>query len=362
MSDTLLEYKCPHCGGGLTFDIGTQQMKCPYCESLIDVASLKEREDAAAAKDAEKDAKKPGGAGEVWSEEEREGFVTYSCRSCGASIVAEETAGVTACPYCDSPVVMIGQFSGGLRPDIIIPFKLDRDAARQAFKKHLCHKALLPKAFKREHHIDEIKGLYVPFWLFSGETGGVVQYEATKVRTWSDRKYNYTETSFYDVYREGSIAFDDIPADGSEKMPDDLMESIEPYDLGAAVPFQSAYMSGYAADRYDVDEAASVPRAEARMRQSAADAFASTVTGFSSVRAIGSDLHTQNTLTRYAMLPVWLLNTTWKGRRYTFAMNGQTGRFAGDLPVSKGAYAGILLSTMLLITALAELVAWLLGV
>ena len=362
MSGTLLEYKCPYCGGGMTFDIGTQQMKCPYCESLIDVSELREKEEAAEEKEKTESGQTwSGSAGGEWDGSEAAGMATYSCRSCGASIIAEETTASSACPYCGNPITMVGQVTGDLKPDIIIPFKLDKNMAKQAFAKHLMHKPLLPKAFKNQHNIEEIKGIYVPFWLFSADADGSVRYDATRVRTWSDSKYNYTETSYFDVYRAGSIAFDNIPVDGSEKMPDDLMESIEPFDLNAAAEFQSAYMAGYAADRYDVDEAASIPRAEARMRQSVSDAFASTVRGFNTVSPKSTDVRLFNGLTRYAMYPVWLLNTTWNGKKYTFAMNGQTGKFAGDLPLNKGAYVMWLLLVTAGVAVLAELAAWLIG-
>lgn len=366
MNDTLIEYKCPYCGGGLSFDIGQQQLVCPYCESLVDIASLEEPEEPKTEPKAKSKSKADGsgvgwgGAGAAWDEAETAGMRVYSCQSCGGSIVADETLGASHCPYCDNPIVMQGQFSGDLRPDLIIPFKLDKEAAKRAFAKHLKGKIMLPKAFKTDHHIDEIRGLYVPFWLFSADADADAHFDATRIRTWSDKRYDYTETSYFDVFRSGRVAFDNIPVDGSEKMPDDLMESIEPFDLAAAVPFKGAYMAGYMADRYDVDEAASIPRAERRIRASAEAALAASVHGFNSVSARDSDVRLHNGVTRYAMYPVWILNTTWKNKKYTFAMNGQTGKFAGDLPVSRGAYWSWFFSTAVGVTLAAELLAWLL--
>lgn len=50
-------------------------------------------------------------------------------------------------------------------------------------------------------------------------------------------------------------------------MADDLMESIEPYDFKKAVDFQTAYLAGYVADKYDVDEKQSVSRANDRIKK-----------------------------------------------------------------------------------------------
>ena len=205
-------------------------------------------------------------------------------------------------------------------------------------KKHYSGKKLLPKVFKDENHIDEIRGVYVPFWLFDADADAHIRYKATRVRAWSDSDYNYTETSFFSVVRGGSIGFQRVPVDGSSKMPDDLMESIEPFYFDDAVDFHTAYLAGYLADKYDVDAEASVERANERIKNSTADAFAQTVQGYATVTPEASGIHLQNGRAKYALYPVWLLNTTWKGKKYTFAMNGQTGKFVGDLPLDKGAY------------------------
>lgn len=319
----LMEYKCPNCGGGVTFDIATQNMKCPYCDTEFDIHDV---ENFTKGKEAH------GGASE-----EQGGLCVYSCNSCGGEIVGDETLGSSKCPYCDSPIVLTGQFEGEFKPDYVIPFKLDKKAAVEAFKKHLCGKKLLPKAFKSHHHLEEIKGLYVPFWVYDAMVDADISYDAAKIRTWSDDDYNYTETKIYDVEREGSIAFESIPVDGSKKMPDDMMESIEPFDIGEAVSFHRAYLAGYMADRYDMDKDACMPNMEQRVRESAENAFAETVHGYQSVHAVSSKIKLQDFDVKYALFPVWILNTTWKNEQYMFAMNGQTGKFVGNLPVDKAA-------------------------
>lgn len=277
-------------------------------------------------------------AGGQWQQGETDNLRTYVCKSCGGEIVGDETTAATACPFCGNPVVMTGQFAGALRPDYVIPFKLDKKAAKAALTKHYSGKRLLPKVFKDQNHIDEVKGVYVPFWLFDAEVEAHVRYRATTVRTWSDDDYDYTETSYYSVLRGGNIAFDRVPVDGSSKMADDLMESIEPFDFSDAVDFQTAYLAGYLADKYDVDAQQSIDRANARIKRSTEDAFADTVQGYSSVTPENSNIYLQNGKAKYALYPVWLLNTTWKGQKYTFAMNGQTGKLVGDLPMDKSAF------------------------
>lgn len=333
----LQEYKCPCCGGAIAFDSTVQKMKCPYCDTEFEMEALAGY-DSELKNTGEDDMKWETSAGAEWQEGETDGLRSFVCKSCGGEIVGDANTAATSCPFCGNPVVMMGQFSGALKPDYVIPFKLDKKAAKEALNRHYSGKRLLPKVFRDQNHIDEIKGVYVPFWLFDADADADILYRATRVRAWSDSSYNYTETSFYSVSRSGSISFEKVPVDGSTNMPDALMESIEPYDFSEAVDFQTAYLAGYLADKYDVDAEQSVEHANERIRQSTADAFADTVEGYTSVSPESTSIRLQNGKAKYALLPVWILNTTWNGQKYTFAMNGQTGKFIGDLPLDKGAY------------------------
>ena len=333
----LQEYKCPCCDGAIEFDASLQKMKCPYCDNEFEMETLAAYDEELKNEPAD-DMEWDTQAGQEWCEGETDGMRVYSCKSCGGEIVGDESLGATECPFCGNQVVMMGQFSGALKPDCVIPFKLDKEAAKKALKKHYEGKRLLPKVFKDKNHIEEVKGIYVPFWLYDTEANANIRYKATRVRGWSDSNYIYTETQFYSVTRGGSIGFEKVPVDGSTKMADDLMESIEPFDFSGAVDFQTAYLAGYLADKYDIDAEQNIERANTRIKQSTADAFAATVEGYATVTPVSANLQLQNSNAKYALLPVWILNTKWNGEKYTFAMNGQTGKFVGNLPMDKGAY------------------------
>ena len=333
----LQEYKCPCCGGAIEFDSNIQKMKCPYCDTEFDVEALKSYDETLKSESAD-NMEWETSAGAEWENGETDGLRSYVCKSCGGEIVGDETTGAAACPFCGNPVVMMGQFSGALKPDIIIPFKLDKKPAKERLQKHLTGKRLLPKVFKDQNHLDEVKGIYVPFWLFDTDVDAQIRYRATRVRTWSDSDYNYTETSHYMAHRGGSIGFEHVPVDGSSKMADDLMESIEPYDFSEAVDFRTAYLAGYLADKYDVTAEASIDRANKRVKRSTEDTFAGTVQGYTSVRTENSSVQFHGGKAQYALYPVWLLNTTWNDRHYLFAMNGQSGKLVGDLPTSWGKF------------------------
>lgn len=336
--ETMLEYKCPCCGGAIAFDSRSQKLKCPYCDTEFDVETLRAY-DETLQKEADGDHMAWNTDGNAdWSDEEAAALHTYLCRSCGGELLTDENTAATTCPFCGNPVVLAEQVSGALRPDYVIPFKLDREAAKEGLRRHLNGKRLLPKVFKEENHLDEIRGIYVPFWLFDADAEAHLRYAATRVRCWSDNRFNYCETSHFSVLRDGVIGFDHVPEDGSSKMPDALMESLEPYYFADAVDFEAAYLAGYLADKYDVAADARAPRANERIKYSTAQAFASTISGYNTLTPQYTGIHLYNGRTQYALLPVWLLNTSWRGQTYTFAMNGQTGKFVGDLPLDRGAY------------------------
>ncbi len=337
----IFEYKCPCCGGAINFDADAQKMKCPYCDSEFDPQAFKAQDERL--KDQAPDEFNWGGsAGQEWDENETANMNVFVCKSCAGEIVADENTAATECPYCGNPVVLSGRLSGMLKPDYVIPFRHDKESAKETLKKYVNSKKFAPGAFKAENKLEEIKGLYVPFWLFDSDTDAAVNYTATTIHTWSDSEYNYTETSYFDVFREGSMSFENIPVDGSTQMPDDLMESIEPFNFNEAVDFTTAYLAGYLADKYDVSMEDSIERANNRVKRSAEDVLRGTIDfPYATVTPKSSSIQVQNGKAKYALYPVWILNTDYRGEKYLFAMNGQTGKFVGNLPVS-GAKLGAL--------------------
>lgn len=353
MAAQVTNYKCPACTGPLQFDAESGNLICEYCGSTHSVAEIealyaqKDEEAAEAQQEAEEKREEAAEAAEHagvdWDTSglsddwgtDAEGMRVYNCPSCGAQLICDETTAATSCPYCDNPTIVPGQFSGMLKPDYVIPFKLKKEQAIAALKKHYEGKVLLPNAFKSNNHLEEIKGIYVPFWLFDGAAEGSVQYEATKVRKYRSGDYEITDTSYYDVQRAGKVNFEKIPVDGSKKMPDDYMDSLEPYDYSELKPFSTAYLPGYMADKYDVTVEESSKRADTRAENTTADCMRNTVSGYVGVIEKNRNIQLKRGEVKYALLPVWILNTKWNGKKYLFAMNGQTGKFVGDLPIDK---------------------------
>ncbi len=337
MANQVTNYKCPACTGPIHFDSASGKMVCDYCDSVFEVSEIEDLykdENAAAALNQE--ITDPDDKWELEGSEElaeSSGVRAYNCPSCGAELICDETTAATSCPYCGNPTIIPASLAGTLKPDYIIPFALDKEKAKEALREHFKGKKLLPKQFAEENHLDEIKGIYVPFWVFDAESRADAEFSATKVRTWSDSEFDYTETRYYLLERCGRAFFDNIPVDGSKKMSDELMESLEPFDLSQAVDFKTSYLSGYFADKYDVSAETCVETANSRVKKSAMDLLYSTTGGYLSVTKNRGRVRVSNGKAKYVLLPVWILNLSWNGEKFLFAMNGQTGKFIGNLPV-----------------------------
>ena len=324
----LHEYECPACGGAMEFNPKTQKIKCPYCNSEFDVKDYVANHNSSSTGEA---------ADEYTNQsttEDGQQLYIYKCGSCGGEILATESLGSTKCPFCSNNVVVSEKFTGEFKPDYIIPFKTTKEDAMKTYREHVRSKKLVPKVFLDENHIDEIKGVYVPFWLFDATMSFDGTYEGTKTRTWQDSKYVYTETKYYEVKRSGTEDFAFVPVDGSKEMPDDLMESLEPFDHNEMVPYNMGYLAGFLANKYNNPVDAMKPRAMNRIKASIISDFKATISGYASLRPINEGTGIVSSSYKYAMYPVYILNTTWKGENYLFAMNGQSGKFVGNLPLS----------------------------
>lgn len=365
MPTQVTNYQCPACTGPLHYSAKSGKLACDYCGSSFDVAEIealyarKEAEAAAAkqaadakaeaAQAAKAEAAEAAAASGGWDTSdlsrdwgaEADGLRVYSCPSCGAELICDRSTAATACPYCGNPAIVPGQFSGALRPDYILPFRLSKDDAVQALRAHYKGKPFLPRSFTSANHIEQIQGVYVPFWLFDGGAEGAASYRASNTNVYETGDYEITETRHYHVVRAGSLAFEKIPVDASSKMPDDHMDSIEPFDYAQLRPFSTAYLPGYLADKYDVTIDNSRDRADTRCRETLAQALRDTVTGYGACVTEREDIALRRGKVHYALLPVWMLSTKWRGQDFLFAMNGQTGKLVGDLPTDRGRFWGM---------------------
>ena len=334
MSQTneVLEYKCPCCDAALVFGNDIQKMKCPYCDNEFDLETFATYNDGINTAD-ETDFQWQEQNTAQWTEEETQSLHSFICSSCGGEIVSELTTAATFCPYCGNPTILPGRVSGGLKPDGVIPFKLGKEDVITAFQKLCKKKPLLPKFFTQQHQLEKITGIYVPFWLYDCDSHFHGNYKATRIHRWSDSQYNYTRTDHFYLMREASAQFSRIPMDASQKMDDAIMESIEPYDYSQIVDFDTAYLSGFFADKYDVEAKAGEERIHQRVNASMDSLISNSLIGYATCIPTSRRMQIQQGNANYVLLPVWMLYTKYQDKTYVFAMNGQTGKMTGTFPI-----------------------------
>ena len=320
-------YKCPNCASPLTYDGASGKMICAACDSHFDqeaIEALNAPEEAGTV-----DFVAPT---KEYSASDAEQMQAYHCKSCGAELVTEGTTTATECPYCGSPTILPDRIDGGIRPEMVVPFVITKEQAQQAFEGYFKGKKLLPNIFKKDNLIAEMRKLFVPYWLFDCDAEGDVIYNAEKKHTRREGEWEVTTVEHYIVRRAGSMSFENIPVDGSVKMDDKITESLEPYDLTKAVPFQPTVLSGAMADHADVDADACEKRAVERVESSMINSLRNTVHGYDSVSVRSKNISSNGGKVMPVLLPVWLITTRKDDKVYTFAINGQTGELTCDVP------------------------------
>lgn len=355
-------FKCPCCDARLTFDGKSGEMSCEYCGAHFTMEQIKALEDA-------RKEKEQGGTNQMnWDAKDQEmlesgenGFKGYGCPTCGAELVADEKTAATECPYCGNPAIIPKSFEGIYKPNLVIPFAIDKQKAVGTLKEFTKGKKLLPKSFTEGNRIEEITGLYVPFWLYSAHAKGSVDFEGVKSKTWEDQDFRYEQKDYYDITRSGEMDFVRIPVDAATRMDDALMDSIEPYDMTKAVSYDAAYFSGYLADRYDVKEKEAQPRANERILNTFRNTMRNAVGEYTEVKQKAENINLTSAKAEYAMLPVWMMTTKYEGNSYTFGINGQSGKMVGSLPVDKGLYRKYLCLAALISMAVMQVLVYFMG-
>ena len=339
-------YKCPACDGPLKFNAAAQKFTCEYCDSsflepelkkILEERIEKEKQlfgESALEKELNGGSAEPAASSESAAEFDEGEMRAYTCPSCAAEIVTDTNTAATFCAFCHNPTILPSRLSGDFKPEKVIPFAVDKKAAETLLHQYIKKKPLIPKGFTAQSNLEKITGVYVPFWLFDCRSDGQIVFEAKNVKTWSSGNYRYTKTDIYHAFREGCADFALVPADGAEKFDDQLMDAIEPFDYSKIVDFSTAYLSGFYAEKYDVSKDESLPRVSKRCHKQVQSLMTNTVSGYSSVKVLNNALGLQNVTDHYALLPVWMLTYQYQGKDYLFAVNGQSGKMAGNLPVS----------------------------
>lgn len=322
---SVISYKCPHCDGELIFDPKTQNYKCEYCFSLFTQEDLNDMEQT----------EDPKGSGqqETQADEAQEGAL-YSCPSCGAQIVTDATTAAAFCYYCHNPVVLSGRLTGDYLPDKIIPFAIDKKTAVERFLEYVGKKKFVPKAFFQKQQIKLISGVYFPYWIYDTKMQTDMRAKGTKIRIWVAGDEEFTETKFYEVEREGEVTLDGMTENALKKASSQLSDGVLPYTLEEAKQFSFGYLSGFLAEKRDIESFEVKDAMEQEAKEYGEKLLRESIKGYNGVTEANINYHIEEDNYSYALLPVWTLTYRGKnGKMYYYSMNGQTGKVCGELPV-----------------------------
>lgn len=328
MSNTV-QYRCPNCGGDIAFSPSKQGYECEYCMSFFTQQQIEEIYSDLENQDLSQNVEE-----NQTSDDFAEHNNLYVCNSCGAEIVADEQTSATFCCYCHNPVTLKGRLSGDFKPNRVMPFSIDKSKAESIFKEWCSKKKFTPSDFNSNKTLEKMTGLYVPFWLADCKTDAHIDGIGKRITTWSDSKYRYTKTDEFHVVRNAKIKFRGIPTDGEKKIDDKLMEAIEPFDYSKLKPFSMSYLTGFYADKYDVDKSEAFKNVQRRVNEGALQLVKSDI-HYDTFVPTNKSVNILKTDWEYTLMPVWFLNYKYQDKFYTFVVNGQSGKVAGILPLSK---------------------------
>ncbi len=354
----LVQYKCPNCAADMAFDSDNGMLSCKSCGLTLPIDEMENPTAKATAEGMQPQmtdgntsadagaANAEGAETEIFGDfedfQEKTSTDTfrddsasqYECENCGAILITDKDTTATHCKFCGAPMILGDRLVGELAPTKVIPFTISREKAEDAFRKW-CHKGrVTPRDFLTPKRIKDITGMYVPFWLFDLNGRGEASATCTKVRSYTRGDYIYTDTSYYDVYRKVDLNYNSIPADASEKMPDDLMDKLEPFDYKDLKTFNTPYLAGFLAEKYNYTDKDLFPRIKGRVDKYITDYIQSTITGYSTSTFTRKWTDVLQRDANYVLLPVWMINYKYKDKDYMFAMNGQTGKVVGKPPIS----------------------------
>ena len=307
-------HKCPSCGGKLIFEPDTQELKCDFCGNSYSPEKLELMEQII-----------PIDVGEADAAEDDKCEVV--CDNCGAVLITDNNTVSTFCAFCGSPAVISRRLQKQFRPQYIIPFKVTKEEAAEKFVEFAKTRKYVPRDYFDRKNLDNIQGIYVPFWVVSSRCQGNVRGEGYKKRVASTDKYV--------LMADFDVKYNNVPFDGSAEIADDLMEAVEPFDISQREAFNTSYLQGFYAQKFNLTTEDMSDRIMVRMEKYARETAALSFHEYDSIKTGACAIRPYDLEQTYALYPIWFLNYRYNGGNYRIAINGQTGKADGYLPVDR---------------------------
>jgi DNA-directed RNA polymerase subunit RPC12/RpoP len=326
-------FPCEQCGADVRWNPGSSMLKCPYCG----------HEKAVAVRDetiSERSIDEPRAARDLgWGTERK----SIKCQRCGAVSSIAPNIMASACAFCGTAaVVEVPPNRDMIRPEGLLPFKIERNRATEQFRGWLGGLWFRPNDLSRESNITAIQGVYIPFWTFDAATdswwtadAGYYYYVEVEDTDSDGNRVTRSEqrTDWRRANGRHEDFFDDLPVPASRGIEPDLTRRIEPFPTDALIPYEPAFLSGFLAEEYAIDLDEALASAKERMNSELYDACSREVPGDTQ-----RNLHVETTFSgiayKNALLPIWIAAYQYHGTPYRFLVNGVTGAVSGKAPYS----------------------------
>lgn len=320
---------CENCGGTIKFDIKRQKFVCQACKAEKEM-EVEQKEVQEYSFEEYKNREKENTI--------IEGIATAVCSSCGGEVLFEMATTATLCPMCGSSQVSEARQTGGIPPEGVIPFKIDKQDAQEKFRKWVKSRWFAPNNLKKSYGEGKLVGLYIPFWTYdaqvyasyTGQGGKDYQVEGEDGKT-------TTETEWTPVVGAVSQFFDDIQICASKKSEAEIIQGISPYNTSQnTVPFSLEYLSGFNAEHYSIKADEGFTKAKQIMREAMQNKAEGSILskGYNRTRSVSIHMTCSDVKYKHVLLPVWSAVFAYRGKQYRYLINGETGAVSGERPYS----------------------------
>jgi DNA-directed RNA polymerase subunit RPC12/RpoP len=343
---------CGQCGAELEFKPGTTVLKCGYCGHS---QTIEIKAGAAVIEYDLNDAitRYLGHAGHI----QQQGNRNVKCNDCGAEVMVQAGAQTARCDYCGGKSIVEEELPAGvLQPESLLPFGFDSANAVERFRKwlkggegffgRLWVKLVRPSALQQRANVQDLHGVYVPFWTYDSNShsnwtaqAGYYYYVTEHYTDSQGKRQSRQVRKVRWVWTSGSRRdfFNDWLVCASQQFYQPrlsgLMKKIEPFPTQGLVPYDSKYLAGFRAERYSLDLKAGWEHAREGMTAELYSRCGRDVPGdthrFLEVRStfFGQSF-------KHVLLPVFAMAYQFKDKPYNVLVNGCTGEVQGEAPLS----------------------------
>ncbi len=318
----VLSYKCPNCGASLQYKPSINKFGCDYC-----LSEYSEKELSKLYENTSKTTSTPK------INIDPNHLASYNCNSCGATVTTDDTTVATMCYYCHNPVIITNRLVDSFLPDKIIPFTIDKDKAQKTFLRWAKQNRYVPTSFYSLSQLEKITGIYLPYWWTDSVVNVDYEAEVDRTKKWDKGDIQYIETQTYKIIRKGEVIIDNIQQLALSKFDEKLLNGIAPYDEIRAIPFSLAYLSGFFAEQYDIKKETINFKVEDQINTLTKQILMQSISSYNDINIKKDKIQIASKQINYTLLPTWVLTYKFLDKIYVFALNGQTGKAYGELPI-----------------------------